>query len=281
MAWMQPLPTWGTTVAMSIGDWEPIWLGAPSRSLYAALHRAPSAASIGVVLVAPLLHEQPRSRRFVTEVASQLAESGLSCLRFDFHGTGDSPGAGEEVDFASMADDLKVATAALRFHAGVEQVALLAWRGAALLAHAWLQQGRQGDRVVLWEPILDGAGWLRELQRNDARERALRPRPRPGVPRTNMQEDGQLMGFAASPRLRQDLAEARLARTDPSQMNSTWAVVHADSPTLPVEVAKLFELPAGAPTFDGGLAMEAAMFLTPPLERVVGQLGNALRQQAG
>jgi hypothetical protein len=50
---------------------------------------------------------------------------------------------------------------------------------------------------------------------------------------------------------------------------------------LPVEVAKLFELPAGAPTFDGGLAMEATMFLTPPLERVVGQLGNALRQQAG
>ena len=89
------------------------------------------------------------------------------------------------------------------------------------------------------------------------------------------------MGFAASPRLRQDLAEARLARTDPSQTNSTWAVVHADSPTLPVEVTKLFELPAGAPTFDGGLAMEAAMFLTPPLERVVGQLGNALRQQAG
>jgi alpha-beta hydrolase superfamily lysophospholipase len=266
---------------MSIGDWEPNWLGPPSRRLYSALHRAPSPASIGVVLVPPLLHEQPRSRRFVTEVASQLAESGLSCLRFDFHGTGDSPGRGDEVDFASMAADLKVATAALRSHTGVEQVALLAWRGAALLAQSWLQQGRQGDRVVLWEPILDGASWLRELQRNDARERASRPRPRPGVPRTNMEEDGQLMGFAASPRLRQDLAEAQLARTDSWQSRSTWAVVHADSPPLPVDVAKLFELPAGAPTFDGGVAMEATMFLTPPLERVVGQLGHALRQQAG
>ena len=280
-AWVQALPTLGALVAMSIGDWEPNWLGPPSRRLYSALHRAPSPASIGVVLVPPLLHEQPRSRRFVTEVASQFAASGLSCLRFDFHGTGDSPGRGDEVDFASMAADLTVATAALRSHAGVEQVVLLAWRGAGLLAQSWLQQARLGDRVVLWEPIIDGAGWLRELQRNDASERALRPRPRPGVPRTGTQDDGQLMGFAASPRLRADLAKARLTQSDPSQSASTWAVVRADSPSLPVEVARLFELPAGAPTFDGGVAMEATMFLTPPLERVVGQLGHALHLQAG
>lgn len=266
---------------MSIGDWEPIWLGPPSRCLYSALHKAPSAASIGVVLVPPLLHEQPRSRRFITEVASQLAASGLSCLRFDFHGTGDSPGRGDDVDFASMAADLQVATAGLRSHARVEHVALLAWRGAALLADAWLQQGRQGDRVVFWEPILDGAGWLRELQSSDARERALRPRPRPGVPRTGTPDDGQLMGFEASPRLREDLATARLTQGDPSHSASTWAVMRADAPPLPVAVGKLFELPAAAPAFDGGVAMEATMFLTPPLERVVGELGHALRQQAG
>jgi alpha-beta hydrolase superfamily lysophospholipase len=93
------------------------------------MHHATSPASIGVVLVPPLLHEHPRSRRFVAEVASQLAASGLPCLRFDFHGTGDSPGRGDEVDFASMAGDLEVATAALRSHHGVEQVVLLAWRG--------------------------------------------------------------------------------------------------------------------------------------------------------
>ena len=265
---------------MSIGDWEPIWLGPPSRCLYSALHRAPAAALIGVVLVPPLLHEQPRSRRFITEVASQLAASGLPCLRFDFRGTGDSPGRDDEVDFASMAADLQVATAGLRELAGVDQVALLAWRGAALLANAWLQQGRRGDRVVLWEPILDGADWLRDLQNNDARERAVRPRPRPGVPRASAQDDGQLMGFAASPRLREDLAGSRLGQGEPSQSASTWAVVRADSPPLRVEVSKLFELPAGAPTFDGGAAMEATLFLTPPLERVVGQVGHALRQQA-
>ena len=105
--------------------------------------------------------------------------------------------------------------------------------------------------------------------------------PRPGVPRTGTQDDGQLMGFAASPRLRADLAKARLGQSDPSQSASTWAVVRADSLPLPVEVARLFELPAGAPTFDGGVAMEATMFLTPPLERVVGQLGHALHLQAG
>lgn len=270
---------------MSIGDWEPLWLGPPSRRLYAALHpagaTAPDTPAPGVLLVPPLLHESPRSRRFIAEVASALAALGLPCLRFDFFGTGDSAGRGDEVDFASMAADLDVATAALRARTGVARVALLAWRGAALLAGLWSQQERPGDRTVLWEPIVDGAVWLRELQDNDVRERSLRPRPRPGVPRTSRQDDGQLMGFAASPRLRQDLAAARLARTGALPWGSTWAVVQAASPPLPLEVAQLFTLPAGAPTFDGSAAMEATLFLTPPLERVVEQLGHALQLRAG
>lgn len=270
---------------MSIGDWEPLWLGPPSRRLYAALHpagaTAPGAPAPGVLLAPPLLHESPRSRRFIVEVASALAALGLPCLRFDFFGTGDSGGSGDDVDFASMAADLDVASAALRARAGVGQVVLLAWRGAALLAGSWSQRERPGDRIVLWEPIVDGAGWLRELQDNDARERSLRPRPRPGVPRTNRQDDGQLMGFAASPQLRLDLAAARLSRSSALRPASTWAVAHAASPPLPLEVAQLFTLPAGAPTFDGGAAMEATLFLTPPLERVVEQLGYALQQREG
>src|SRR3546814_2862474 len=75
---------------MSIGHWEPFWIGEPERQRYAALHRASSPdARVGVVMVPPLFYEQPRGRRFTTEAASALAGLGMPTLRFDFFGEGD------------------------------------------------------------------------------------------------------------------------------------------------------------------------------------------------
>lgn len=263
---------------MTIGIWQPLWLDAESRGLYAALHQPASAAgSLGVVFVPPLLHEQSRSRRFVAEVASGFAALGLPCLRFDFFGTGDSSGTGEQLDFGSMRADLDLAVAALRSRAAVERVVLLAWRGAALPVCSWLKEGQHADLVVLWEPIADGERWLTELEREDASERDCRPRPRPGIKRTVTADDGQLMGCAVSPRLRRELTEARLE----PQLDRvpTWAVVRHKAPPLQIEVARVLSLPADAPTFNGGASMEATFFLSPPLERVVDELGGALLEQ--
>lgn len=261
---------------MSIGVWKPLWLGVEPRCLYAALHRPPAAvASMAVVIVPPLLHEQPRSRRFVAEVASGLAALGLPCLRFDFFGTGDSSGNGDQADFASMRHDLDLAVATLRSHVGVERVALLAWRGAALPVSTWLDEDNQVDLVVLWEPIAAGAHWLAELERDDAGERASRPWLRPGLRRTATADDGQLMGCAASPQLRKDLAGARLG-TAWAQRITTWAIVRPDATALPLESARVLALPAGSPTFSTGANMEATFFLSPPLEKVVEELGRAL-----
>jgi hypothetical protein len=262
---------------MSVGAWEPFWLETNARCLYAALHRpAVAAGSTGVLLVPPLLHEQPRSRRFVTEVASGLAALGLPCLRFDFSGTGDSSGSGEELDFATMRGDLDLALAGLRSRTALERLAVLAWRGAALPVQSWLDDGRDADLLVLWEPIADGSRWLEALVRDDASERAARPRPRPGVARLANADDGQLMGFPVSIRLRRDLAQARLLHARQAHGVPTWAVLRGDAPSPGIEVERSFPLPAGAPTFDGGAHMEATFFLSPPLERVVDALGRAL-----
>lgn len=265
---------------MNIGGWEPLWLGPPSRRLYGAFHGAVGAATTtGVVLVPPLLHEQPCSRRFLTEVAGELAALGLPCLRFDFHGTGDSTGTGEQLDFASMRQDLDVATDALRDRAGIRRLALLAWRGSALPIHAWLQQGGQADLIVLWEPVADGDALLRELVAGDAGERALRPPPRPGVARLTDPSDGQLMGFPASARLRADLAHARLAGEEGGHW-PCWTVVRADAAALPFEAARVLQLPPGAPAFSASASMDATCFLTPPVREFVGRLGQALRSEA-
>lgn len=266
---------------MNTGAWEPFWLGPPSRRLYAAFHAAAGVATTGIVLVPPLLHEQPGSRRFVVEVAGEFAALGLPCLRFDFHGTGDSGGAGEELDFASMRQDLGLATGALRERAGIRRVVVLAWRGSALPVQAWLRQGGHADLVVLWEPVPDGDAWLRELQAGDAGERALRPPPRAGVARLTDPSDGQLMGFPVSPRLRTDLSQSRLgAETAGGHGGPCWAVVRADAVALPFAAARVLQLPPDAPAFRATASMDATFFLTPPVREFVGRLGQSLRAEA-
>ncbi|GAB3094383.1 alpha/beta hydrolase family protein [Lysobacter terrae] len=267
---------------MSIGAWEPFWLGAAPRQLYAALHGAPGAT--GVLLVPPLLHELPRSRRFLVEVANEFAAMGFPCLRFDFHGTGDSSGDGEALDFASMQHDLDLASEALRARTGVARVAVVAWRGSALAVQEWMERGGDAQAVVLWEPIWNGEDWLRELVEADAGERAQRPPPRAGIARITDPADGQLMGFPASPRLRSDLQRTRLSMTrlttDAAATLPVWAIVRADLQQLPVEVARVMRLPANAPSFNAGAAMDATFFLTPAVRDLIVELGQALRREA-
>lgn len=265
---------------MSVGHWEPTWLGTRSRRLYAALHPAAGTPLAGVLLVPPLLDDLPRSRRFITEVASELAQFGLPSMRFDFFGTGDSGGNGDEVDFASMQVDLDLAIAAMRALTGTRRVVLMAWRGAALPLHEWLARGGAADLVVLWEPIVDGGSWLQELVDCDARQRLIRPPPRPGVPWSSDPADGQLMGFLASARLRINLAQARLERDAAVDATRAWAVLHADSVALPVEIERVFALPASAPRFSGGASMDATFFLTPTARDVVEEIALAMRERA-
>jgi hypothetical protein len=263
---------------MSVGAWEPCWLGATDRPLYAGLHRpALPSARCGVLLAPPLLHEQPRSRRFLVEVASGLAALGLPCLRFDFFGTGDSAGGGEQLDFATMRADFDIAAEALRARAGVARVCVLAARGAALPLFAWLGAGGAPARVVLWEPIVDGLGWLNELEREDALERRSPKRYPLGRGIQVVNGDDQLMGYPVSQRLRRDIAEAA-PQGDPGL--PLWAVLRRDARTLPIRLERVFTLPADAPAIGGATRMDATVFVSPRVQRVVDELGGALREEA-
>lgn len=264
---------------MNIGIWEPIWLDGDGRRLYGGLHMPSSnVAKLGVLLVPPLFHEQPRSRRFVTEVASGLAKLGLPCLRFDFFGTGDSAGTGNQADFATMCADIDLAAVTLRRIAGAERIVVLAWRGGTLPVWSWVRAGGDADLVLLWEPITNGAGWLDELEREDLAERhsQLRYVLRQKVPPAT--DDGQLMGFDASHRMRLDLAEARLA--DGEHRLPVWAIVRSDAAALPFVPERTFVLPSGEPAFGGGIRMDTRLCVSRSLERLVDEVGRALLQRA-
>lgn len=260
------------------GEWDPHWIRDASRRLYAALHGVSGKPATGVVLVPPLLHELPRTRRFLTEVASELARTGLPSLRFDFHGTGDSSGGGEDLDFSTIRRDLNLAISTLRELTGVSRVCVCAWRASALALRHWAEQGGAADLLVLWDPIIEGADWLQRLDESDARERATRPPPRPGVPRLMDPDDGQLMGFAASRALRSDLAQVRLDGMWGARL-PIWLVARTSQDAMPEGVAKTLSLPPGAPAFNNDAAMDATFFLTPAVRDLVGQLGSAMQME--
>ena len=259
--------------------WEPRWLEDGTRQLYAALHPPHGApARAGVLIVPPLLHELQRSRRLCAQMAARLAAFGLPCLRFDFYGTGDSGGTGAEADFASMRGDLELAARSLRRDGDVDNVVVLALRGGALPLASWLAAGGDADAVVLWEPIVDGAAWLDELQHEDAAE--LRSADRYPLRRGEPVErdETQLMGFDVSPRFRRDLAAAQVAADAWPAHPALWGVLRAEVslPTLPMQ--RVFRLPADAPEFGGSTRMDDALFVSPSLRPLVDELGQALRE---
>jgi hypothetical protein len=163
---------------------------------------------------------------------------------------------------------------------GTRRLVLLAWRGGALVLRGWLERGGSADLAVLWEPIVDGGTWLQELIDGDAGERAVRPPPRSGVPRLTDPSDGQLMGFPAPPRLRADIAQAHLDGGARRGEVPVWVIARKDAAELPMDVARVLALPANAPSFNSGAAMDATFFLTPPVRNVIGELGQAVYERA-
>lgn len=254
-------------------EWEPLWLGPPGRRLYATLHRTPARATAGVVLAPPLLAEQPRSRRLMFEIAGDLAAHGVPCLRFDYYGTGDSEGDGEAHDVAAIQDDLDAAVAALREHATFARVAMMAWRGAALVACNWARRGAI-DALLLCDPVMDGAAWLAELESADRCERVSHERYPHGAG-VGAAADGQLMGFPASAQWRRGIAALRLAEIAPGACATTWAVLR-NRVAAPEWAKRTFTLPAGTPHFEGETRMDATLFLSRPLRMLVGEIGREL-----
>ncbi|TDK28518.1 hypothetical protein E2F46_01105 [Luteimonas aestuarii] len=169
--------------------------GPVSRALFGVYHHvdAPRAA---VLLCPPLLHEHVRSHRLFAGLASLLAADGLCCLRFDYHGTGDADGDSTAFDPARVGEDLAHAAEALRSRSDGAPLIVLAVRASALFARAHAAE-LYASAVWLWQPVLDAAGYLHQLEMLDAGERSSGKRypfARPGPVR----EAGELAGFATN-----------------------------------------------------------------------------------
>lgn len=149
----------------------PIRFGASSRQLF-GLYQEPfpqSARGEGILLCNPFGQEAIRSHRLFKVLADRLCRDGFHVLRFDYFGTGDSAGNDDEVSIAGFVADLNLADGELMRRSGCARRNWIGLRlGASIAAHASAIAPVAPHRLLLWEPVIDGASYLGELSRAHA-----------------------------------------------------------------------------------------------------------------
>lgn len=142
------------------------YLEGTGEPVFGWLHRHSTHPSIdhAVIICAPIGYEQIHAHRSLRHLADSLANRGIPTLRFDWHGTGDSPGKEEDPkQYQTWAANITQSIRWMRDKLGCRKVSLVGLRlGATLAALATLEH--DVENLVLWSPIAKGKSFVREMK---------------------------------------------------------------------------------------------------------------------
>ncbi|MBW4933393.1 alpha/beta fold hydrolase [Marinobacter sp. F4206] len=140
---------------------EAFYFGPSESYLFGAFHpRQGVGRNEAIVLCNPFGQEYLRAHKSIRRLAINLAELGYPVLRFDYRGTGDSAGDLDGVSADHWVSDIGHAIQELQDMAAVPKVALIGLRLGALLAAKAATEHNQVSRLVMWDPIVDGADYV-------------------------------------------------------------------------------------------------------------------------
>lgn len=144
---------------------NPFFFRNGSNRLFGILHAPPdtNTQSTGFVFCHPCFEEKLWAHRVYVGMARKLAWHGYPVLRFDYMGHGDSDGDFEQATVASRLADIACAVETLKQEAGVASVGLLGLRFGATLAALSADALPGIARLVLWDPLVDGAAYMQEV----------------------------------------------------------------------------------------------------------------------
>jgi pimeloyl-ACP methyl ester carboxylesterase len=130
------------------------------EQVYYALHRAQN-PSAQILLAGHFVTERPFSYALWVRWARHLASRGVSALRFDYRGCGESTGEFHHFTLASWLEDCRAMIGLLKAQNPKLPVVLGGIGMGGLLASLLFAEG-QGDGMLLWSPAANGAGALRD-----------------------------------------------------------------------------------------------------------------------
>jgi hypothetical protein len=143
---------------------EAFFFGPNERQLFAIYH--PPAGvdrQLLTVICPPLFAELNRTHAILRKLAVSLAEHGQHVLRMDYSGTGDSFGHLEDMTITDWVQDIALTVQEGRELSGCNEIQILGVRASALLACKSAAKISDLCRLVLWDPVIDGAEYLRSL----------------------------------------------------------------------------------------------------------------------
>jgi uncharacterized protein len=189
---------------------QPFFFGSPQRRLFGAFHPPMAGAPRrreSVLLCAPFGQEAVRTHRLLRVLAER---DGFHVLRFDPFGSGDSAGGDEGLDLAGWQADIETAHDELMGRSPSDHWAV--WVGLRLAAAPAVRASRvaPGVRLVLVEPIVDGARYLRLLRERhvDSLETSfdiVDPSWRRSLDKGDDVDIAEAMGFGLSGALKREL----------------------------------------------------------------------------
>jgi uncharacterized protein len=169
--------------------------------------------------------EAARAHRLYRVMAAHIEKTGHAVLRFDYRGTGDSAGAEADATLQGWVADIESAAAELRAASGATRILAVGLRVGALLAALAERGGRVSfQHLILWDPVVDGLGYLRELA--SSHRAFMTEEMPPGRWRDPLQIDArgvadQALGMRLTPELVNELGAVDLTTVLPSAGNVT------------------------------------------------------------
>lgn len=177
----------------------------------------------GVVLCYPFGMEYMRAHRAFRQLNTLLTRSGLHVLRFDYFGTGDSAGEGWEGSLPRWTADILTAVEELKDTAGIGKVSLVGLRLGGLLAARAAASGDPLEQLVLWDPVVDGAAYVRELVASGE--------PVPAMAGSAIPEGSVgITGFPLTPQLQREIAAEDLRTLEGYRAGRVTLVVSSEAP---------------------------------------------------
>jgi len=128
------------------------------RRLFGIWHEPTHASQGAFVFCAPFAEEEKCSHRVMGDVACAFAQAGYAVLRFHYRGCGDSAGEFEEFTLDDWRQDIHAALNFVRSRAS--SLNLLGLRLGASLAAQVAEERDDVERLILWEPLLNGRRYV-------------------------------------------------------------------------------------------------------------------------
>jgi len=177
-----------------------------------------------VLLCYPIAGEYMRAHRAFRQLTNLLSRAGAHVMRFDYFATGDSGGSVDGMSLARWQDDIGAATDELRELCQAETVTLVGLRLGATLALLAAGRVPAVEHVVLWDPIVDGAAYVRELEAKHVAEQQGR--------RGSTSTSGTIgvNGFPVPAKVRAEMGAVDLRRWAPERTFPVDLVVSSERP---------------------------------------------------